>query len=172
MRGTEVLSDGFARIPALVRAAVEGANRYELISRLDPDANSLLWLTWHIGREQDLQLAQLAQLAGREQVWVSGDWRARTGLEVADEDVGYGNTSEQVARIDAPADELLAYVDAVGAFAQEVLRGFDDVALDEVVDASWNPPVTRAVRLVSILGDAFEHAGQAAFVRGVLDRAR
>ena len=169
MRSTEVLSDGYARIPALVRAAVEGANRYELISRLDPDANSLLWLTWHIGREQD---AQLAQLAGREQVWVTGDWRTRTGLDVDDDDVGYGNTSEQVARIDAPADELLAYVDAVGVFAQEILRGFDDDALDEVIDPAWDPPVTRGVRLVSILGDAFEHAGQAAFVRGVLDRAR
>jgi hypothetical protein len=38
------------------------------------------------------------------------------------------------------------------------------------VDRSWDPPVTRAVRLVSVVGDDMQHVGQAAFVRGVVRR--
>jgi hypothetical protein len=37
-----------------------------------------------------------------------------------------------------------------------------------VVDDSWDPPVTVSIRLVSILADDLQHAGQAAYARGVL----
>jgi len=36
------------------------------------------------------------------------------------------------------------------------------------VDRHWNPPVTLAVRLVSVISDDLQHAGQAAYVRGLL----
>jgi hypothetical protein len=39
-----------------------------------------------------------------------------------------------------------------------------------VVDEAWDPPVTLGVRLVSVIGDDMQHAGQAAFVRGVAER--
>jgi hypothetical protein len=38
------------------------------------------------------------------------------------------------------------------------------------VDESWDPPVTLAVRLVSIISDDLQHAGQAAFVAGIVRR--
>ena len=41
-------------------------------------------------------------------------------------------------------------------------------ALDEVVDRSWDPPVTRAARLVSIIDDAAQHSGQAVYARRLL----
>jgi hypothetical protein len=44
----------------------------------------------------------------------------------------------------------------------------DDLA--KVVDEAWDPPVTLGVRLVSVLSDDLQHAGQAAFIRGVLAR--
>ncbi|HZB66546.1 MAG TPA: DUF664 domain-containing protein, partial [Ornithinibacter sp.] len=37
-------------------------------------------------------------------------------------------------------------------------------------DERWDPPVTLAVRLVSVLNDCAQHAGQAAYVRGLLTR--
>jgi len=40
--------------------------------------------------------------------------------------------------------------------------------LDEVVDDRWDPPVTRGVRLVSVISDNLQHAGQAALVKGLL----
>jgi hypothetical protein len=39
------------------------------------------------------------------------------------------------------------------------------------VDDNWDPPVTRGVRLVSVLSDDMQHAGQAAFVKGLLQSA-
>jgi hypothetical protein len=38
------------------------------------------------------------------------------------------------------------------------------------VDDYWDPPVTLGVRLVSVISDDLQHAGQAAFIRGVIDR--
>jgi hypothetical protein len=38
------------------------------------------------------------------------------------------------------------------------------------VDEHWVPPVTLAVRLVSVISDDLEHAGQAAFIRGIVER--
>jgi hypothetical protein len=38
------------------------------------------------------------------------------------------------------------------------------------VDERWDPPVSLGVRLVSVIADDLEHAGQAAYVRGMLER--
>jgi hypothetical protein len=42
--------------------------------------------------------------------------------------------------------------------------------MDTIVDRHWDPPVTMGVRLISVLADDLEHAGQAAFIRGLIDR--
>jgi hypothetical protein len=40
------------------------------------------------------------------------------------------------------------------------------------VDRSWDPPVTLGVRLVSVIADDLQHAGQAALIRGILQRRK
>ncbi len=50
----------------------------------------------------------------------------------------------------------------------DYVRGLSDSDLDRVVDENWDPPVTLAVRLVSVLDDCVQHLGQAAFARGLL----
>ena len=40
--------------------------------------------------------------------------------------------------------------------------------LDRVVDERWDPPVTLGVRLVSVISDDLQHAGQAAYLRGLV----
>jgi hypothetical protein len=49
-----------------------------------------------------------------------------------------------------------------------MLEGLTPDDLDRVVDKRWDPPVTLGVRLVSIADDSLQHAGQAAYVRGLL----
>ena len=39
-----------------------------------------------------------------------------------------------------------------------------------MVDTRWDPPVTAAVRLVSVVDDCSEHVGQAAYVAGMASR--
>ena len=58
--------------------------------------------------------------------------------------------------------------DAVYARTRSYLAHLKDDDLDRVVDERWDPPVTLGVRLVSVLDDDVQHAGQAAYVRGLL----
>ena len=78
--------------------------------------------------------------------------------------------SDQVAAIVAPAELLTAYHQAVHDHTVEFLEGLDAADYDRVVDEHWDPPVTLLARLVSIEQDAVQHLGQAAYVRGVLQR--
>lgn len=65
---------------------------------------------------------------------------------------------------------LLDYHRAVVDRSLAYLRGLSAADLDRVVDENWDPPVTLGVRLVSVLDDDFQHAGQAAYVRGLILR--
>ncbi|MDO8148948.1 DUF664 domain-containing protein [Isoptericola sp. b515] len=166
MHGIAVLQDLYSRIFPTVRRAVAGLPEAALTERLDPAANTVAWLTWHIGRDQDVQVADAV---GRDQVYARG-WADRFDLPFGLHDTGYGHTAEDVARVRAPADLLLGYVEAVAAESLDVLDHLTDDDLDEVVDDAWDPPVTRGVRLVSVGLDSLEHAAQIAYLRGVLER--
>ena len=48
------------------------------------------------------------------------------------------------------------------------MKTIRDADLDRVVDTNWDPPVTLGVRLVSVVSDNLQHAGQAAYVKGLL----
>jgi len=166
MRSRDLLLDAYERIQEHLRAAIGGLTPEQLEHRPAPDANSIAWLAWHVARSQD---AQLAGIAGREQVWTAEGWADRLGLLLPPSATGYGFTSEQVAQVRGlTADQLLDYAAAVHARTAEFLRGLSDDDLDRVVDERWDPPVTLGVRLVSVLSDGLQHVGQAAYVRGLL----
>ena len=57
-----------------------------------------------------------------------------------------------------------------GAHALDLDGKPDNDAADRVVDTNWDPPVTLGVRLISVMSDGLQHAGQAAYVRGVAER--
>jgi hypothetical protein len=162
-----LLVDAFGRVKEAVHGAVEGLSPEQLRYRVDPEANTIAWLVWHLTRIQD---DHVAALAGTEQVWHRDGWRERMGLPFGPDEHGYGHTSDEVAAVDVSADLLTGYHDAVHERTVAYLEGLEDRAYDEVVDRSWDPPVTRAVRLVSVVDDDLEHVGQAAFVRGVVER--
>ena len=48
------------------------------------------------------------------------------------------------------------------------LTRFTEADLERVVDTSWDPPVTLGVRLISVISDDLQHAGQAAYAAGLL----
>jgi hypothetical protein len=168
MDAVAVLKETFDRVPSLARTAADGLTADQLAYRPDPAANSVAWLVWHAAREQD---HQIADAAGTEQAWMSGGWVQRFDLSLPAEDMGYGHSSDDVAkvRVDDPA-LLFGYVDAVHEEADRYLDGLSERDLDEVIDANWNPPVTLGVRLVSVVDDAVQHLGQAAYLRGIIDR--
>lgn len=169
-RGVDVSSlllELYNRIPPLARHAVDGVDLDRLTERPSADSNTIAWLVWHLARVQDHHVAELLDT---DQFWVSGDWAARFGLDPDPANTGYGHSAHEVATVRPERPEvLLEYLDAVTARTSTMLKGLVPADLDRIVDRGWDPPVTMGVRLVSIADDSVQHAGQAAYVRGLLD---
>jgi Protein of unknown function (DUF664) len=163
-----VLTDSFSRIGEVVHAAVDGLPAEQLAFRVDPQANSIGWLVWHLSRVQD---DHVADVTGSEQVWTAQGWAERFGLPFPVHAIGYGHSTDEVAavRVQSP-EQLTGYYDAVAARTLDYVGRLTEVDLDRIVDEAWDPPVTLGVRLVSVIGDDLQHAGQAAFIRGILQR--
>ncbi len=170
MRSTDLLVDAFGRIQETVHRSVRGLSADELAFRVDDDANSIAWLVWHLTRVQD---DHIADAAGTSQVWSDNGWDRRFGLPFPAEETGYGHDADEVAAVRvASADLLTGYHDAVHDQTVRYLARLSDDDLTRVVDESWNPPVTLGVRLISIVNDDMQHAGQASYVRGIALRRR
>ena len=60
---------------------------------------------------------------------------------------------------------LSAYLAASIQLTVDYLENLDEATLEDVVDDSWAEPVTREVRLVSVIDDAVMHSGQAVYTR-------
>ena len=162
-----VYADAYGRIKELVRSVAEGLDEPALAFRPDADANSIGWLLWHMTRVQD---DHVSEIAGRPQAWIADGWAARFGLDPDPADIGYGHTKEQVAKVRPSGDVLVGYHDVVAARTAEYLDTIDVDELDRIIDTSWDPPVSVGVRLVSVIGDSYQHVGQAAYLKGMVDR--
>ncbi len=115
----------------------------------------------------------MSELGGQAQIWTSGEWAERCGLEPDPSNTGYGHSPEDVRAVHPDGPEvLLGYLGEVDARTRRYLEGLKAADLDRVVDRRWDPPVTLGVRLVSIADDCLQHAGQAAYVRGLLQREK
>ncbi|TWD83052.1 uncharacterized protein DUF664 [Kribbella amoyensis] len=165
MNTSEVLADAFGRIQEVVHEVADGLADDLVGTRPDDRGNSIGWLLWHLTRIQD---DHLADAGGYEQVITADGWHERLGLPFDAADTGYGHTADQVAAVTTPIAVLVGYYDAVHARTLEYLKGLTDQDLDRVVDTRWNPPVTLGVRLISVISDDLQHAGQAAYVKGLI----
>ncbi|MCW2530108.1 MAG: hypothetical protein JWM76_4968 [Pseudonocardiales bacterium] len=160
----ELLTDGFGRVEQLVRTVVDGLSDEQLAHRVEGRANSIGWLVWHLLRIQD---DHVADAANREQVWLTDGWHERFALPFDPGATGYGHSADDVGAVRVSAGLLLGYNAATSARTLEYLSILTESELARIVDASWDPPVTVAVRLVSVLSDDLQHVGQAAFVKGL-----
>ncbi|EHJ51801.1 DinB family protein [Streptococcus macacae] len=144
---------------------VEEANAFPQADKA-PQIKSLTWLTWHTARELDLQIAALAET---ESVWKRQDFALRFPFKLADQEDGWNHTLEQAQKIvTKDLDSLTDYLNAASSFVIDYLHSLNEANLDEIVDDSWTPAVTRGVRLVSIIDDAAMHSGQAVYARRLL----
>ena len=169
MTSAELLTDAFGRVRDAVHGAVRELSADQLAARLDEDANSIAWLCWHLARVQD---DHVADAFGVTQVWpqLHGPVRAavRAGARSAT-----GRTPPQVAEVRVasgrPADRRTTTRCTrrpsawCPASPTRTCRGW--------WTSGWDPPVTLGVRLVSVISDGLQHAGQAAFIRGILLRS-
>ena len=164
---SDLLLDTLSRVREHVHAVLGSTPEDGLAQPPAEGANTVAWLVWHLSRGLD---EQAAGALGYPAVWEAGGWRERMALPLPATAHGYGMTFEEVRKVQASTEHLRGYFDAAHAAAAAALRGVTDADLDRVVDAHWDPPVTLAVRLVSMLDDCTQHAGQAAYASGILTR--
>lgn len=168
MAANDVLVDAYGRITQVVERAIDGIDPAGLTWQPEPGSNPIAWLVWHLTRIQD---DHLAKLAGEPQVWETDGWPERFGLESGSLETGHGHTMEQVLTVRPDSvTTLREYHDWVSERSQAYLADLDDAELQRVVDDSYEPPVTLGVRLVSVISDNLQHAGQARYLRGMYDR--
>jgi|SRR5690625_190105 len=167
MDALDVLSEAALR-PLQAAQSLRPALTPEILNtHLNEHPNSVAWLLWHIGREIDMQVAHLT---GGEEVWTRGDFQNRLDLGEIGSSLGYGHTPEEARSVRTDDGEgLLAYIEATTEALVHFINSLSEDELDHVVDPDWDPPVTCGVRLVSIIDDAAQHVGQAAYVVGALN---
>jgi hypothetical protein len=168
MKTAALLIDGYGRMQQLVHRSCDGIGNAGLAFQPAPESNSIAWLVWHLTRIQD---DHISAIAGVDQVWITTDWHAQLGMEADEFALGQGDSAEAVAAIQ-PTDAiaLVGYHDEVIGSSIAYLGGIDADELDRIVDVRYTPPVSAGVRLISVLSDNLQHAGQALYVRGIFDR--
>jgi len=167
MEWQALLIDGYGRTLEVLESALRGMTPDDLKQQPKPDCNSMGWLAWHLTRVQD---DHVADLMGEEQLWTSEGWHARFNRPLQAGDIGFGHTPEQVAAFQSPdAETLLSYHRAVLERTKRYIQSLSADDLDRELDEPWYQPLpTVGVRLISVLADSLQHAGQAAYVRGLL----
>ena len=163
----DIVIDAFNRIQEEATSVLEGLTEKDLTFRPSDDANSIAWLIWHLTRVQD---DHIADLRGEEQVYTAGEWAKKFDLPFDDSETGYGFSASQVGDVQASAELLSDYLDAVHQATVDYITTLDEDDYEKIIDESYDPPVTLGVRLVSVLSDDLQHVGQAAYVRGLLGK--
>lgn len=164
MLANELIIDEFARIKAVVRHTVSDLSVDDLAFRPSESANSIAWLVWHLTRIQDDHVADLTK---SKQTWIT-EWREKFSLPFAETETGYGQSSSEVAKVRVSSKLLIGYYDSVHENTIKYIKSLNEKDYQKIVDTRWDPPVTLAARLISIISDDLQHAGQAAYVRGLL----
>ncbi len=167
MESQEVLVEALGRIRGLLRMALDGLSADQLAYRPAEEANSIAWLAWHLTRVQD---HHLSDLAGREQAWIADGWHARFGKPADPLETGQRYTAAQVATIRPDSPQLLLdYHEAVHQRSVAYVQTLRPADLDrELNEPQYTPLPTVGVRLVSVCSDNLQHAGQIAYLRGLI----
>ena len=168
MDAIEILKD-LARRPLEAAEGLRDSLTPELLNAHPGHDNSIAWLLWHAGREID---EQVSALSGEEPVWTALGFDERFDLGTERHELGFGQSGQRARSIVVDDVELLyAHLEAVVDAQLAYLDSLTAADLDDVIDENWDPPVTRAARLVSVSEDALQHVGQAAYVAGMRDAA-
>ena len=167
MEWNDLLVDAYERLPGYLSNVLEGLSQDNLDWQPSPDCNSIGWLTWHLSRQHD---AQIASLMNEQQLWLSDGWYSKFKLPPNPDDIGFGHSPEQVSSFKSPdVQVMLDYHNAVLERTKRYLATLSPTDLDREIDEPWFQPLpTVGVRLISILDDAVLHAGQAAYIRGLI----
>jgi hypothetical protein len=160
---TVALTDAFTRVHDSLHRTLSDLTADELVREPHPPIG---WLAWRLSRIMD---SNVSRLSGREQLWIADGWAARFGMPPEPADFGRGatHTREQVRQFRATVEQLLAYHDATYGRTTGYLETLTAAELGRKLDEpQYQPLPTVSVRLVSVLENAMNNAGQIAYLKG------
>ena len=166
---SELIAELFSRVHGHVHGVLDGLATEDLVAVPEPGSNPIGWLLWHLTRVQDMHIAEILE---QDQVWVEPGWAERFGLDRRPRQRRATATppSRSLAVRPESPEAIRDYYAEVEERTKTLVAALTTESLDRVVDTRWDPPVTLGVRLVSIADDDIQHAGQAAYVKGLLQR--
>ena len=166
MEWQELITKGYGKILQVLEKALNGLTPDDLNQQPQPDCNSMGWLTWHLARVQD---HHIAGIMGTEQLWLSNGWHARFNRPPDPEDTGMGHSPEDIAAFKSPdVETLLEYLGTTLEQSKHCIATLSTADLDRVLNEPWYQPLpTVGVRLVNVMSDGLQHAGQVAYLRGL-----
>ena len=165
MEWRALIVDGFERLPELAEEAFAGVHAADFDRPPQPGANPLGWTVWHLTRVQD---GQVAELMGQPDLWVRDSWHKKFNRPPDHDDSGYGHTPAEVRAFRSPSAKVqLDYLHETTKQTKRYLAKLKPADLDRPIEPGPDPS-TVAIRLLSILADCHQHAGEAAYINGLL----
>jgi hypothetical protein len=167
MEWHEMLTNGYEGVLRTLQYTLDGLNEEDLNWQPKPDCNSIGWLAWHLTRWHDVMVSTLIE---EEQLWMKEGWYVKFGRKADERDSGTGHKAEDLAEFTSPdAETLLGYQKAVLERSKRYFPTLSPQDLDKVFEGTpFKPPPTWGMMLMGTLSDSLQHAGQAAYIRGLL----
>ncbi len=164
MEWQKFIVDIFGQISQVLERALDGLSQEDLNEQPTHDSNSMGWLVWHLTRVQDRAIAGLLV---EEQLWIKDGWHVKFSRPPDAQDFGLGHTPEELATFNSPdISILLDYHHAVLERTKRYASNLSEIELDHETDHPRFPTV--GARLAALISDNLQHAGQVAYVHGLL----
>lgn len=167
MEWKDLVSQNLGSTQGVLERTLQGLSQEELNWQPKPDCNSIGWTTWHLTRALD---GMISSLSGEEELWTKDAWCSKFNRPPDPTDSGYGHGPEQLAEFKSPdTDTLLDYHRAALKKAQSYLSSLSSADLDRKIDdgfAQFFPTVGS--RICITVDELLQHAGQVAYVRGLM----
>lgn len=168
MKWQQLIMDIYLRISQELELVLDGLTVDDLNQRPKSDCNSIGWLAWHMTRSQD---RCTADLSGNEQLWIKDKWYIKFSRVQDPDDSGYHHSLEDITAFKSPDGEtLLKYHHAVlEESTQYINKKLSESELDREIKSQTSGRVSLArVRILGVINDSLQHAGQAAYLRGLI----
>ncbi len=167
MEWKDLLVNSYDEAFKAVERALVGLSQEDLDWQSRPDCNSIGWTAWHLARELD---GLVNSITGEEQLWIKDKWHEKFNRLPDPTDSGTGHSPEQVAEFKSPdVKTLLNYYQSVLEMSKLHITSLSSSDLNRKIDDPWAQYFpTVASRLVVALEETLLHAGQACYIRGLL----
>ena len=167
MEWKDIVTQNLGSTLGVLERALKGLTQEELDWQPKPNCNSIGWTTWHLTRALD---AIISTIIGEEQLWIKDGWCGKFNRPADPVDTGGRHTPEQVAAFKCPdTNILLDYHRAALEKARSCLATLNSSDLDRKIDDILSQFVpTVGSRLAITIDDLLQHAGQVAYIRGML----